>query len=123
MRIAVGLVGLFNLVLGLSFLLNPAQLAARFALSPMGVQGLATIRADFLAFFLTGAMFALVGAWRGDPKPLLVPLVLLSIALFGRFVSVGIDGLVSTTVPPMIAEASMIAVLILARRVFLSTSG
>ena len=116
MRIAVGLVGLFNILLGLGFLFNPVQLAARFALLPVGTQGLATIRADFPAFFLTGAAFALIGTWRADPKPLIVPLVLLGMALSGRFVSIALDGMVSTTLPPMIAEAVMIVVLLVARR-------
>jgi hypothetical protein len=118
MRIAVGAVGLFNALLGLGFLFDPVGLAARFALSPIGAQGLATIRADFPAFFLTGATFALVGAWRADPRPLLVPLLLLGIALFGRCVGVALDGTSSTTLSPMIAEASMIAVLAVGRRVF-----
>jgi hypothetical protein len=120
LRIAAGLVGLFNVLLGLGFLFNPVQLAARFALSPMGTQGLATIGADFPAFFLTGGLFALLGAWRADPKPLLVPLALLSAALFGRLVSMAIDGTAPTTSPPMIAEALMIVVILLARRAFLA---
>ena len=118
MRIAVGVVGLFNLLLGLGFLFRPAEAAARFALSPIGTQGLATIRADFTAFFLTGSVFALVGAWRADCKPLLVTLVLLSVALTGRLVSIAADGMVSTTLPPMAAEALMIGVVLLARRAF-----
>lgn len=121
-RIAVGLVGLFNFILGLGFLFSPIQLATRFALSPIETQGLATIRADFPAFFLTGAIFAMVGAWRANPKPLLVPLVLLSFALAGRFVSIAIDGMVSTTFPPMIAEALMIGIILLARRALVSGS-
>jgi hypothetical protein len=123
MRIAVGLVGAFNLLLGMGFLFSPVQLAARFALSPVGTQGLATIRADFPAFFITGAIFAMVGAWRADPKPLLIPLVLLSLALSGRFISIVIDGIVSTTFPPMIAEALMIGIILLARRVLVFGSG
>jgi hypothetical protein len=112
MRIAVGLVGAFNLLLGMGFLFSPVQLAARFALSP-----------DFPAFFITGAIFAMVGAWRADPKPLLIPLVLLSLALSGRFISIAIDGMVSTTFPPMIAEALMIGIILLARRVLVFGSG
>lgn len=115
-RIGVGLVGSLNLLLGLAFLFSPVEMAARFAVSPIGTQGLATIRADFPAFFLTGAIFAMVSAWRADPRPLLVPLVLLCAALFGRFVSIGIDGMVSTTLPPMIAEALMIGIILLARK-------
>ncbi len=118
MRILIGLVGLFNIFIGLSFLFTPAKMAAEFALSPLGVQGMATIRADFPAFFLTGAIFALIGAWRMDPKPLQVPLMLLTTALFGRFVSIALDGSTPTTVPPMIAEAVMIACLVVAYRVF-----
>jgi len=118
MRGVLGLAGLFNILIGLGFLFNPTKLAAQFALSPIGIQGLATARADFPAFFLTGGLFALVGAWRADPKPLLVPLVLLGTALAGRFVSIALDGVVATTYPPMLIEAAMIAAIVLARRSF-----
>ena len=118
MRAVLGLVGLFNVLIGLGFLFNPVKLAAQFAMAPIGIQGLATTRADFPAFFLTGGLFALVGAWRADPKPLLVPLMLLGSALTGRFVSIALDGVVATTYPPMIAEAAMIAAIVLARRSF-----
>lgn len=123
LRIAVALVGSFNFLLGLGFLFSPMPLAARFALSPIGTQGLATIRADFPAFFFTGAVFAIAGAWRADPKPLLVPLVLLSVAFAGRCVSIAIDGVVATTFPPMIAEALMIGIILLARRVLVIRTG
>lgn len=116
-RVALVAVGLFNVAIGLGFLVDPVKLSAAFALTPVGIQGLATIRADFPAFFLTGAAFALYGAWRADPRPLIVPLALLGIAFTGRVVSIAVDGIVPTTAPPMIAEAAMIAVLLLARRV------
>lgn len=117
-RIFIGLIGLFNVLIGLSFLFNPAKMATDFALSPIGTQGMATMRADFPAFFLTAGAFSLLGAWRSDPKPLLVPLALLSIALLGRFVSIGLDGTASTTFAPMIAEAVMIGLLVFARKIF-----
>ena len=118
MRGAIGLVALFNGLIGLGFLLNPAKMATEFALSPIGTQGMATMRADFPAFFLTGAIFSMIGAWRADPKPLLVPLMLLALALFGRFVSIALDGTAPTTVPPMIVEAVMLAILAVGYRVF-----
>ena len=116
--ILIGLVGLLNIVIGLSFLFNPAEMAVEFALSPLGTQGMATMRADFPAFFLTGAIFSLIGAWRADRTPLMVPLPLLTFALLGRFVSIAYDGTAPTTVPPMIAEAVMIALLGLAYNAF-----
>ncbi len=51
-RVLVALVALFNIVLGLGFLLDPAGSAQRFLLEPLGTQGMATLRADFTAFFV-----------------------------------------------------------------------
>jgi len=116
MQGVIGVVGLFNMLVGFGFLFRPDRLAQQFAVVPLGAQGLATMRADFPAFFLTGALFALIGAWRADPKPLVVPLVLVGIAIFGRFVGVVVDGHIPATFAPMIAEAGMIAALLLARK-------
>lgn len=111
-RLLIALVGLFNVVIGLSFLTRPADMAAKFYLAPYGSQGLATIRADFTAFFLVGGLFALLGAWRADPAPLRVPLLLLAIALFGRSVSLVLDGVAPSAFPPMFAEAVMVLILV-----------
>jgi hypothetical protein len=118
LRGAVGLVGVLTIVIGLGFLLAPEKLALAFYIAPLGVQGLATIRADFPGFFIGAAVFALIGAWRAEARPLLVPLLMLSLALFGRFVSILVDGTAPTTAPPMIAEAVMIAILTLGWRNF-----
>jgi hypothetical protein len=118
MRVVIGLIGLFNIAIGLGFLLNPAQLAGQFFLSPLGSQGLATLRADFPGFFITGGTFALIGAVKKDGNALLVPLLLLAIAIIGRSLSLAMDGTAPTAYPPMIVEAVMIAALLLARRSF-----
>ena len=118
MRLIIGLVGLFNAALGLMFLINPARMAADFSLTPLGSQGLATLRADMPAFFLVGGLFALLGALRTDPSPLRVPILLLAIALFGRTISLIADGTAPTAYPPMIVEAVMILLLLAGQRVF-----
>lgn len=118
MRAVVALVGLFNVALGLGFLLDPAQAGLRFFLESLGTQGLATMRADFTAFFVTGGVCALIGAWRAERAPLLVPLMLISIAITGRVVSLVADGAPPTAAPPMIVEALMIVVLALGATVF-----
>ncbi|WP_199554954.1 DUF4345 family protein [Sandaracinobacteroides hominis] len=118
MRLVVALVGLFNIGLGLVFLVHPAEMAAKFSLQPIGSQGLATIRADFTAFFLVGGLFAILGAWKMSAEPLKVPILLLAIALFGRTVSLVFDGVAPTAFPPMITEGVMIAILVAAQRVF-----
>lgn len=116
LRLLVGAIGLFNIAIGLGFLFNPAGLAAQFFLIPDGGQGMATLRADFPGFFITGGTFALIGAVRKDTSALLVPMLLLAIALTGRFVSLLADGAAPTAFPPMVAETVMITLLALARR-------
>lgn len=116
LRIFVGVIAVFNIGIGLMFLANPAGGAAAFFLSPVGIQGLATLRADFPGFFITGGVCALIGALHRDTRALLVPMLLLAIALTGRFVSLAVDGMAPTAVPPMVVEAVMISVLALARR-------
>jgi hypothetical protein len=117
-RLAVTAVGLLNVLLGLLFLVRPEWMAAQFYVTPIGSQGLATIRADFPGFFLTGGGFALWGAWMRYAEELRVPIVLLSIALFGRFVSLILDGVGPSALPPMILEALMIGILIAGMRSF-----
>jgi hypothetical protein len=118
LRVLIGLVGLFNIVIGLGFLLAPEKLGLAFFLSPIGTQGLATLRADFPGFFIGASVFALVGAWTGQARPLLVPILMLSLALFGRFVSIAIDGMAPTAVQPMVVEAVMVTLLFLGWRSF-----
>lgn len=117
-RLAVFAVGFLNIALGLMFLVRPEWMGAQFYITPVGSQGLATIRADFPGFFLTGGGFALWGAWMRYAEELRVPIVLLSIALFGRFVSLIFDGAGPSALPPMILEAVMIAILVAGMRTF-----
>jgi hypothetical protein len=93
------------------FLVRPEWMAAQFYLTPVGSQGLATIRADFTGFFLTGGAFALLAVRLGRTDALAVPVMLLSVALFGRFVSLIFDGVSASAFPPMILEAVMIGIL------------
>lgn len=118
LRAAIGLVGLFNVIIGLGFLLAPEKLAAAFFISPIGTQGMATIRADFPGFFIGAATFALIGAWTGRARPLLVPILMLGLALFGRFVSILVDGMAPTAIPPMAVEVLMISILFFGWRNF-----
>jgi hypothetical protein len=118
LRGLVAAIALFNIAIGLMFLFNPAGAAAGFFIIPDGGQGMATLRADFPGFFITGGTFALIGAVQKDARALLVPMLLLAIALTGRCVSLLADGAPPTAFPPMVAEAVMIIVLSLTYRNF-----
>ena len=116
LRVLVGVIALFNIAIGLAFLFNPAGAAANFFLIPDGGQGMATLRADFPGFFITGGTFAMIGAVQRDVRALLVPMLLLAIAITGRCVSLVADGIGPDAIAPMVAEAVMISVLAIARR-------
>ena len=115
-RVTIGAVALLLMGLGLGFLIDPAGSAMRFFLAPLGTQGMATLRADFTAFFVVGGSFALYGAVRRYRDALLVPIALVGVALAGRFVSLVADGAPATAFPPIVVEALMIALLALGRR-------
>lgn len=110
--------GLFNFVIGLGFLVQPAKLGAAFFLSPVGSQGLATMRADFTGFFIGASVFALYGAWKMRADALLVPMVMLGLALTGRCVSLALDGMAPTAPAPMLIEVIMLAILFFGYRAF-----
>ncbi len=118
LRVIIASIGVLTVAIGLAFLLAPAGPAAQFFISPVGSQGMATLRADFPGFFIGAGVFALLGAWRADPAPLAVPLLMLALALLGRCVSLVMDGMGPDAIAPMVAEAVMIAVLLAGRSVF-----
>ena len=111
------LFGLFNLLLGIGFFLDPVGLGTTFNLSPIGVGGLAVLRADLTAFFLVAGGCQLWGGWRRNGDLLLVPALLMGIAFTGRAVSLGLDGSYPGFAPPMVVEAVQVVLAIAAWRV------
>lgn len=117
-RILAALAALFGIVLGLGFLIHPANSGAMFFLSPNGIPGLAVLRADMTAFFLTGGILSAVAAWRPNPTLLIAPILLFAIAITGRTVSLFADGVTSGAFVPMAVEAFFVTSLLFARHTF-----
>lgn len=109
--------GLFYLVTGLGFLVDPVNSGTTFGLKAAGPDGLSTMRADMTAFFVIGAVCMLFGAWRRNGDVLLVPAGLFGIALLGRIVSVAADGTEPGFWLPIAVEAVTVIVLLVASRV------
>jgi hypothetical protein len=118
LRGAIGFIGLAMVLVGLGFLFAPVKLGSLFYVEAVGSQGLASMRADFTGFFVGVGVFALLGAWTQKARPLAVPMLLLGTALFGRSVSLLVDGVGPAALAPMLAEAVMIAVLYMGWRHF-----
>jgi len=111
------LFGLFNLMLGIGFLVDPVNIGSRFNLSPNGFGGLAVLRADMTAFFLVAGGCQLWGGWKRNGDLLLVPALLFGIAFAGRAVSAALDGTYPGFAMPMAVEAAQVMLAVAAWRV------
>lgn len=112
LRYLSALVGLFFLALGLMFLFSPAAQTATFALLPAGNTGLSTLRGDVAGLFLGMALFSLLGAMRGSAGLLAVPAGFLGFIIFGRLLSLMLDGRSPAALQAMLIEIGMLAILI-----------
>jgi hypothetical protein len=97
--------GLFFVLIGGLFLIDPARMAGQFGLVATGAQGLSSIRADVTGFFWLsgGSMIWGASARRGDL--LLVAAALMGVALLGRTISLLAEGPYPGWYQSMVIEA------------------
>lgn len=115
-RGAVALAGLVLAAIGVAALLDANGTGAKLGLSAINALGHATLRADIAAFFLTAGGLAMAAAARREPLLLTAPLLLISLTLCGRLLSVLLTGFDAAMVPPMAVEALLVAVFLAGRR-------
>lgn len=113
----VFMLGLFDLFMGLNFLLNPVETALGFGLSATGTGGLSTLRTDFTTFFGVVAACMMIGAWRRNADLLLVPAALMASAVTLRAISLAIDGTYPGWPMPMVVEGLHVVLLFAAWRI------
>jgi len=108
--------GLFFIITGINFLIQPQSAATGFGLAAANVQGWSTMRADMTAFFAVSGLCMMWGAWRRAGDVLLVPAALFGTAFTGRLVSLFADGPYEGAAVPMAFEALVVIVSILGNR-------
>ncbi|MDP3382071.1 MAG: sulfatase-like hydrolase/transferase, partial [Phenylobacterium sp.] len=111
MRGLLGAVGLLFVAIALRIWIRPEPMAATLGLAAQSLLGLDTLRADMGAFFAGGGLFVLAAAARDERRWLVPALVLLSLALAGRILSLLVGGLDVMSLPPMVLEALLILIL------------
>ncbi|MBX3479969.1 MAG: arylsulfatase [Caulobacter sp.] len=116
-RMLLGLTGALALLLATRFWSAPETAAKAFALSPEGVAGLGTIRADMAAFFAACGGLSLVASLRREGRWLWPVLLILALALGGRVLNLAVTGGGKGVIPPMVVEAVLIAITLLGMRV------
>jgi hypothetical protein len=114
MRIIVGLIGIVALLGVNPHWFNLDDLASERGIEAIGAIGRANVRADVGGLFLAIALFALLAAAKQSRTWLLAAILVVGSALLGRFVSVAIDGYAARVGPPMLTEAAIIAIFVLA---------
>jgi arylsulfatase A-like enzyme len=116
-RLLLGISGLLALLIASRFWLAPADIARTFGLTPEGPLGLATLRADMAGFFAASGALTLTAAIRREARWLWPVILLLSLALAGRFLNLALGGGGKATLAPMLVEAVLIAITVLGLRV------
>jgi hypothetical protein len=114
-RILVALAALFFLFMGVQFWFALDGVAHTFGLTPEGLTGRASIRADVGGLFIGGGLIMAHAAWRQCAMCAGAAATIVSVALVGRIVTVLLDGLPPGGVPPMVVEAVIVAILLWAR--------
>lgn len=114
-RVLVGVAGLLGLLVALRLWMAPEDVAAQLGVQAAGPLGIASIRADIAGFFAAGGGFSLVAAIRNRAGLLTAPIVLIGLALTGRFLTLALNGISDDMIPPMAIEAALLAILVFGR--------
>ena len=115
-RAIVAVIGIFALLGVVQHWFSLDVVATERGMQAVGDIGRANVRADVGGLFLGISCLTLFAAVRQNKSALLAAALLLAATLFGRFVSVAIDGYSAPVAPPMIIEAVVIAILLYAYR-------
>lgn len=91
---------------------------AERGMQAVGAIGRANLRADVGGLFLGIGAFTLFAAFRKNRCALLAAAALLGATLLGRFVSLAVDGFGGPVERPMIVEGMVIAILLIAYRMW-----
>ncbi|MDD3798072.1 MAG: DUF4345 family protein [Novosphingobium sp.] len=109
--------GLFFILLGLSFLFQPAETASTAGLTVSGPTGLATLRADVFPFMTMLGVLMIWGAWRRRGDLLLIPATVILLAALARILSTVLDGAGENFLGSVLTELTLAALLFFARAV------
>jgi hypothetical protein len=110
LRVLVGVFGVVGALVLLQLWLDPTKIAGGLGLVGQGWQGQSALRSEVAGFFGAAGLLSLASAIKNDSRLLMAPLVLIAIALAGRFVTIALDGWSSAAVPTIISEAVLLAI-------------
>jgi hypothetical protein len=92
LKIAIGLICVVTAIVWLRIMIGPMGVAERLAMNPEVPVGLSSIRSFIGAYCFCFSAFIFLALKNGDKKWLLVPLCLLVGTVFGRSLTMVMDG-------------------------------
>jgi hypothetical protein len=110
-RTLVAVIGLLSLLSVFQHWFAVEVLVETRGIETVGAIGAANIRADIGGLFLAIAVFAFVAAWKRSTIWLLATWLLPALALLGRLISLGLDGVSPRVVEPIAVEAVVLTIL------------
>lgn len=114
-RVSIALLGLFLAALAAFFLMEPVVAGATLGIGFIEPYGLAALRGDFAGFFGAAGILILYASYRSDPRYLLAPVLLMTLAVAGRLITFVANGHDHTMWTPIVIELVIIKFLILGR--------
>ena len=111
-KVVVGLMALLFLFMGVNLMFDPVGGAPGFSLTPLGADGLNTIRGDLGGMFVTAAVLLVLGIIQQKAQWFYAGAILMGVIAFGRLIGFVVDGGPSdVTMPAFIAELVFLAIL------------
>lgn len=101
------------LILGFGAMFSPSSMLDLFDLTPKGVFGYNTIRADLGGLLIGSGLMIWIGMWTKQITWFYATMLIMALLLFGRIVSTVLDGWTSAAIPAIGVEIFAIIVLTL----------
>ena len=111
-KVLPGLIALFFLLPGFLFTFNPDAGLGRLGVTPDTIAGYASIRSFIGGTFLGLAVLLIHGIMQNAAKPIRMVAIMLAMAVLGRLVGLGLDGIDSTVIGPFVIEIVLVGVLL-----------
>ena len=115
LRVSIVLTGLFLVALAIFFLMQPVVAGATLGIGFIEPYGLAALCGDFTGFFGAAGILILYASYCGDPRYLLAPVLLMTLAVAGRLITFVANGHDHTMWTPIVIELVIIKFLIVGR--------
>ena len=112
LQILVGLATAMLLGLGTMSMFAPRRMVKNFAIEPIGIAGLSTIRSVIGGLSIASVAMLTFGLATGQTLGFIAVALLLGVVAFGRIVGIVTDGFDKAVVPPLVVELVIIAVLL-----------